>query len=144
MSAGCAEISPVLAQTGALLEQSDAVMFCVAEYAEGLPAIVGNLLEWAIAGGFLSGKRVGWINVATDSSSAQAAHQSLERTLRFAGADIVLRADIPLAATQISESGQLTIDPTKMASLVSALEHLLLLTPATLTDVSRSPKGTAT
>lgn len=131
MSAGCAGITPVLAQTGALLDQSDAVVFCVAEYAEGLPAIVGNLLEWAIAGGFLSGKRTGWINVAADSSRAQAAHDSLERTLRFAGADIALRADIPLAATQVSESGLLTIHPNQRTSLVSALEQLLL-TRATL------------
>jgi NAD(P)H-dependent FMN reductase len=142
ISAGCAGVSPALVQTGAMLGQADAVMFCVAEYAEGLPAIVGNLLEWAIAGGFLSDKRVGWVNVASGSNRARAAHESLERTLRFAGADIALRANIPLPPGRVSPAGRLT-DRAAVADLVSALERLLPISP-TSTDVSHLPEGTLT
>jgi NAD(P)H-dependent FMN reductase len=71
VSASYSVVPSRLAQTGALLEQADAVLFCVTEYAEGLPVIVGNLLEWAIAGGFLAGKRVGWINVANGTTRAR-------------------------------------------------------------------------
>lgn len=122
-AAGCSVVSPRLARTGALLDQADAVLFCITEYAEGLPAIVGNLLEWAIAGGFLAGKRVGWINVS-GATRARDAHDILERTLKFADAHIVLRCDMPLPSAQVSRAGRLA-DPTSIDAAVSALRELL-------------------
>jgi NAD(P)H-dependent FMN reductase len=125
--------SPQLRRTGALLERAGAVMFCVAEYAEGLPAMVGNLLEWAIADGFLCGKRVGWINVATGTTRARAAHDALERALRFAGAEIVTRAEVPLAVSGLTAIGRLG-DPASVDAVLTALERLL--PPPTPTDAS--------
>ena len=49
---------PCLAQNDALLKRAQAVVFCLAEYAEALPSIVAILLEWAVAVGFLTGKWV--------------------------------------------------------------------------------------
>ena len=140
VSAGCSVVSPRLAQTGALLEQADAVLFCVTEYAEGLPAIVGNLLEWAIAGGFLAGKRVGWINVANGTTRARAAHDILERTLKFAGADILLRSDVPLASAQVSPAGRLA-DTTSVDAVIAALRQLLPANPLSA-DLSRPSERT--
>ena len=73
-----------------------AVVFCVVEYVEALPSIVAILLEWVVAVGFLAGKRVGWLNPITGTRAGRAAHEGLDRALSFGGADVVLRAEIPV------------------------------------------------
>jgi NAD(P)H-dependent FMN reductase len=131
-------LPPPVRQTGAMIEGADAVLFCVAEYAEGLPAVVGNLLEWAIAYGFLSGKRVGWFNVAS-TAHVGLANEILDRALRFAGANIVLRADLPVAATQVSPIGRLA-DPKVVEAAIAALAELLA-TPPSDRPHPRHPRG---
>jgi NAD(P)H-dependent FMN reductase len=131
---------PQLRHTGVLFEQAEAAMFCIAEYAEGLPAMVGNLLEWAIADGFLCGKRVGWINVASGTRRARAAHHALERALEFAGAEIVTRADVPLTRTHLTANGLLT-DPASVDAVISALHQLLPAPPKLTAGLPGGRKG---
>jgi hypothetical protein len=61
------------------------VVFCLVEYAEALPSIVAILLECAVAGGFLAGRRVGWLNSTTGIHAGRTNHEALDRALSFAG-----------------------------------------------------------
>lgn len=106
-----------------IFDAADAVLFCVAEYAEALPSIVVNLLEWAIADGFLCGMPTGWLNLAT-GNRGRAAHAALERALSYAGADVVLRADLPVATADLSPNGRLH-DAAVSEQVLRALRQLL-------------------
>jgi NAD(P)H-dependent FMN reductase len=118
---------------GAVFHAADAVLFCVAEYAEGLPSIVVNLLEWAIADGFLCQEPTGWINLATGYGRGRAAHAALERALSYAGADLVLRVDLPMSEADLSPNGRLN-DPAVAEQLLQALRRLLLTRQPTQDD----------
>ena len=88
------------------------MVFCLAEYAEALPSIVAILLKWAVAVGFMAAKRVDWLNSITGEHAGRTAHEALDRALGLAGADVLLRAEIPVRVDVPHTTGSLA-GPTK-------------------------------
>jgi chromate reductase, NAD(P)H dehydrogenase (quinone) len=72
------------------LAATDAVLFCVPEYAGTMPGAFKNLLDWAVGGGELDGKPVAWINASSrlNPEAGRGAHQALRTVLGYTGADI--------------------------------------------------------
>ncbi|WP_370933182.1 NADPH-dependent FMN reductase [Amycolatopsis sp. cg13] len=106
---------------------ADGVLFCTPEYAGGLPGSFKNLLDWTIGGGEMYGKPVAWINassVAAPTGGADA-HESLRKTLTYAGTRIVddACARIPIPR-QAVENGAL-IDPDLRGRVAVAVRRLV-------------------
>ena len=77
-----------------------------------------------MAVGFLAGKRVGWLNPITGTRAGHAAHEGLDRALSFGGADVVLRAEIPVTPRRHHTNASLA-GPTMREHLAAALHQLL-------------------
>ncbi len=69
----------------AVLAAADAYLFCTPEYAGDLPGSFKNLLDWAVGGGEVYEKPVGWINASGAPNGAADAHASLGRVLGYLG-----------------------------------------------------------
>jgi NAD(P)H-dependent FMN reductase/NADP-dependent 3-hydroxy acid dehydrogenase YdfG len=102
-------VPPVVAEMRGGIRRADAVLICTPEYAGALPAALKNVLEWTIGDGSLDRKPVAWINAAGPAAPTGGAdaHGSLEKVLRYAGADIVDEAcaRIPIARSMVDDSG---------------------------------------
>ena len=72
------------------LGATDAVLFCVPEYAGTVPRAFKNLLDWAVGRGELYGKPVAWINASSRPSpeAGRGAHQAVRTVLGYTGADL--------------------------------------------------------
>jgi len=95
----------LLSATCARLDASDAVLFCVPEYAGALPGSFKNLLDWTLGGGTY-GKPVAWINTSAGLGAIDA-HESLRRVLERTGTDIVdtACAHIPVRSQMVGADG---------------------------------------
>jgi chromate reductase len=95
----------------AAIEAADMVVFCTPEYAGTLPGTLKNLLDWTVGGTQLSGRPVGWINVAA-AGRGGGATRTLETVLGYVGADIVAAAclSVPIAREALDEAGRV-VDP---------------------------------
>jgi chromate reductase len=65
---------------------ADALLFCVPEYAHGVPGSLKNALDWLVGGSEMPGKPVASLNASPRSTHAQA---SLAETLRTMSAHVV-------------------------------------------------------
>lgn len=86
-------LHPAVTDLRAQLKRADAVLFSTPEYAGALPGSFKNLLDWTV-GGEMYQKPVGWINVSSPASPAQAAdaYGSLRKVLGYLGAQMVEEA----------------------------------------------------
>jgi len=98
-------LHPAVDELRARLDASDAVLFCVPEYAGALPGSFKNLLDWTVGGGTY-GKPVAWINTSAGSGAIDA-HESLRRVLERTGTDIVdtACAHIPVRRQMVRADG---------------------------------------
>jgi NAD(P)H-dependent FMN reductase len=91
------------------LHSADALLICTPEYAGAIPAVLKNLLEWTIGDASTYRKPVAWINASSPAAPTGGAdaHESLEKVLRYAHAEIVSDACIRIELTrqQVGESG---------------------------------------
>jgi chromate reductase, NAD(P)H dehydrogenase (quinone) len=98
-----------VAQMRDAMHASDALLICTPEYAGAMPGVLKTLLEWTIGDASTYGKPVAWINASSPAAPTGGAdaHESLEKVLRYAGADIVSDACIRLELTrqQVGPSG---------------------------------------
>ncbi|WP_425388674.1 NADPH-dependent FMN reductase [Amycolatopsis jejuensis] len=120
-------LPPPVAALRAAIGAADAILFCTPEYAGGLPGSFKNLLDWTIGGGEMYGKPVAWINassIAAPTGGADA-HESLRKTLTYAGTRIVddacVRIPIP---RQVVEDGAL-VDPDLRGRIAVAVRRLV-------------------
>jgi chromate reductase, NAD(P)H dehydrogenase (quinone) len=95
----------------ARIAAAGALLFCTPEYAGTLPGSLKNLLDWTVGGTQLSGRPVGWINVAA-AGRGGGATRTLETVLGYVGADIVAAAclSVPIAREALDEAGRV-VDP---------------------------------
>ena len=104
------------------------MLFSTPEYAGALPGSFKNLLDWAVGGGEIYEKPVGWINASALGGAADA-YESLGIVLRYAGTRIVEEAcvHIPLEHRAIGPDG-LVADPAIRAQLAEVLTVLAAAT----------------
>jgi chromate reductase len=123
-----AQVPDAVAQMRAAMHAADALLICTPEYAGAMPAVLKNLLEWTIGDASTYKKPVAWINASSPAAPTGGgdAHESLEKVLRYAGADIVSSACIRVELTRkhIGPSG-LVEDPAAKDAIAGALAELV-------------------
>jgi chromate reductase, NAD(P)H dehydrogenase (quinone) len=116
-----AQVPDAVAQMRAAMHAADALLICTPEYAGAMPAVLKNLLEWTIGDASTYRKPVAWINASSPAAPTGGAdaHESLEKVLRYAHADIVKSACFRLVLTRqdIAESGLVEDDDARRAML---------------------------
>jgi len=102
------------------LQASDRVLISSPEYAHGVPGVLKNALDWAVASGELHGKPVALLNASPRSVHAQA---SLKETLAVMTASLIPEASITvsLRSNKVDEASIIS-DPEISRALCSALE----------------------
>jgi chromate reductase len=97
-----APVPAAVAQLREAVKSADALLICTPEYAGAMPAVLKNLLEWTIGDASTYQKPVAWINASSPAAPTGGAdaHESLEKVLRYASADIVDGACIRLELTR--------------------------------------------
>jgi NAD(P)H-dependent FMN reductase len=110
-------LPPPVVDLRAQLGAVDAVLFCTPEYAGTLPGSFKNLLDWAVGGGELYEKPVGWINVSAHGSGTGATG-TLGVVLGYCGCRIVedACAQVPVARSDVGDNGEVA-DPDLVARL---------------------------
>jgi NAD(P)H-dependent FMN reductase len=93
----------------AAMHGADALLICTPEYAGAMPGVLKNLLEWTIGDASTYRKPVAWINASSPAAPTGGAdaHESLEKVLRYAHADIAQDACVRIELTRqdVGESG---------------------------------------
>jgi chromate reductase, NAD(P)H dehydrogenase (quinone) len=122
------EVPAPVAEMRAAVGSADAILICTPEYAGAMPAVLKNLLEWTIGDAGTYGKPVAWLNVsgAAAPTGGADAHDSLQKVLRYAGAEIVDEAcaRIPLSRQQVGATG-IVEDEAARGGIASALGRLV-------------------
>lgn len=121
-----AEPPAAVARLRAAIKDCAALLFCVPEYAGGLPGSFKNLLDWTIGDdrtGSIYGKPVAWINASP--RGAVHAHDSLRTVLGYAHAVIVEAAcaEIPVIAAMVG-ADEMISDAAARAQIGGAVEAL--------------------
>jgi chromate reductase len=111
------------ARLRALLDESDAVLFCTPEYAGTLPGAFKNLLDWTVGGGMYE-KPVGFIN-ASPMGAATGAHHTLRTVLGYINAILVegACAQIPVRRDAVGSDGTVA-DPQLRAAIAAVVTVL--------------------
>jgi chromate reductase, NAD(P)H dehydrogenase (quinone) len=121
------EVAAPVAEMRAHMHAADALLICTPEYAGAMPGVLKTLLEWTIGDASTYGKPVAWINASSPAAPTGGAdaHESLEKVLRYAGADIVTEActRIELTRAQLDPSG-LIEDEAVRSQIAQALATL--------------------
>ena len=114
--------NPAVAALYAAVDQADAFLFAVPEYAHGVPGAFKNLLDWVVGHENFAGKPTALINVAPRAFHANA---SLREILTTMAAGIVAQAcvTLPLAGKSWETAG-IRADSTCRERLEVALEAL--------------------
>jgi chromate reductase, NAD(P)H dehydrogenase (quinone) len=114
-----AQVPEAVAEMRAAMHSADALLICTPEYAGAMPAVLKNLLEWTIGDASTYRKPVAWINASSPAAPTGGAdaHESLEKVLRYAHADIVGDACIRVQLTrqQVGDSGLVEDDAARRA-----------------------------
>jgi NAD(P)H-dependent FMN reductase len=89
----------------ATCELAPALLFCVPEYAFGIPGAFKNALDWTVGSGALNRKPVTVLSVAAVGRGGHV-RQALDLVLRALGADVVHRS-VPVAASDRDGDGEI-------------------------------------
>ena len=81
-------LPPAVAELRARIDEADALLFSIPEYAGALPGSFKNLLDWCVGGIEINEKPVGWVNVANEGRGRNA-HDQLRIVLGYVNAHIV-------------------------------------------------------
>jgi len=103
------------------IQQADAVLICIPEYAFGVPGSFKNALDWTVGSGEFSQKPVAYITAA---SVGERAHESLGYTLTAMGSVITGSLRIPFIRAKLTPEGTLK-DPALQESLREVVNALL-------------------
>lgn len=107
------------------LKDADAVLICTPEYANGVPGVLKNALDWVVGTGEFWHMPVATISASPAATGGENAHTSLRLTLGIMDANLVEGAmlRIPTVSKKIDASGAL-IDPETRAALKTVMEKL--------------------
>lgn len=109
------------------LKEADAVLICTPEYANGVPGVLKNALDWIVSSGEFMNKPTAVISASPTPMGGDKAHASLLLTLRMMTARIVEGATlmIPQITVKLNQEGVLADSETKLKlrNLLIALEQ---------------------
>lgn len=96
----------------AQLKQADAVIICTPEYANGVPGVLKNALDWIVSSGEFINKPTAVISASPNPLGGDKAHASLLLTLAMMNAAVVKggRLLVPFVRSKVSSEGVIT-DP---------------------------------
>ncbi len=102
---------------------ADAVVFCIPEYAFGVPGALKNALDWTVSSTAFSDKPVALITAA---SNGEKAHAAMSLTLGALGSRISTETKllVPFIKTKLDEKGRVT-DPDLLNSIQRIIQALL-------------------
>jgi NAD(P)H-dependent FMN reductase len=105
------------------LSVADAVLFCIPEYAFGVPGALKNALDWTVSSTIFSDKPVALITAA---SNGEKAHASMALTLTALGSSISeeTKLHIPFIKTKLDDKGQ--INDLNILNSIKWVIHALL------------------
>ena len=101
----------------AQLKQADAVIICTPEYANGVPGVLKNALDWIVSSGEFMNKPTAVISASPNPLGGDKAHASLLLTLTMMTASIVEdgRLMVPFVRSKVSSEGVITDSSTAQA-----------------------------
>jgi chromate reductase, NAD(P)H dehydrogenase (quinone) len=101
-------LPPSVQDLRAAVRGADAILFCTPEYAGALPGSFKNALDWTIGDEHprsIFQKPVAWINASAHSTGATDAHDSLEKVLAYAHAEVITDACVRIPVTRQAIGG---------------------------------------
>jgi len=115
----------VVVDLRARIHEADALLVCTPEYIHALPAVLKNLLEWAVSSGVWVGKPTAAWSVSPSLEGGARAQASLVHTLEVMSAKVIHQASLclTLARTGLDSEGRLQ-DPAQVGFLRLALAEL--------------------
>jgi chromate reductase, NAD(P)H dehydrogenase (quinone) len=107
------------------LKEADGVLICTPEYANGVPGVLKNALDWIVSSGEFMYKPTAVISASPSQMGGEKAHASLLLTLTIMTAKIVEGGTltIPFVTKKVNPEGEVT-DPATAQSLRSLLDSL--------------------
>lgn len=106
------------------IQEADAVLFCIPEYAFGVPGALKNAIDWTVSSTAFSDKPVALITAA---SGGENAHAAFSLTLSAIGSKISEDGKLLISfiRTKLNESGEVKDSATlnSIRSLINALIH---------------------
>ncbi|BBH19113.1 FMN reductase [Paenibacillus baekrokdamisoli] len=101
--------SAAVADLRAKLKHADAVVICTPEYANGVPGVLKNALDWIVSSGELMNKPVAAISASPNPLGGDKALASLLLTLTIMSAVIVDSAtmSVPFIRSKLSTEGMI-------------------------------------
>ena len=116
-------IPPVVNNFIELIANADGILFCIPEYAFGVPGALKNALDWTVSSTAFTDKPVALITAA---SSGDKAHAALSLTLSALGTKMPAGSSllIPFIRTKINGEGKVT-DPVLLQSLQLIVNSLI-------------------
>ncbi|MFC5649234.1 NADPH-dependent FMN reductase [Paenibacillus solisilvae] len=115
----------------AQLKLADAVILCTPEYANGVPGVLKNALDWIVSSGEFVHKPTAVISASPNPLGGDKAHASLLLTLTMMTASIVEngRLMVPFVRSKVSSEGVITDSSTAVACtlMLQSLEQSIHL-----------------
>ncbi|WP_240343983.1 NADPH-dependent FMN reductase [Paenibacillus sp. SYP-B3998] len=100
---------PVAVQTWRdQLKWADGVILCTPEYANGVPGVLKNALDWIVSSGEFVDKPTVVISASPLQTGGEKAHTSLLLTLEMMTANITGKLTVPLVNQKVNEAYVIT------------------------------------
>ncbi|WP_282938266.1 NADPH-dependent FMN reductase [Paenibacillus sp. RC67] len=107
------------------LQEADGVILCTPEYANGVPGVLKNALDWIVSSGEFLDKPTAIISASPLATGGKVAHASLVLTLQMMTAKLFDggQLSIPLIYKKLNEQGEFTDEATveEIKALLQAL-----------------------
>lgn len=99
------------------VREADGILICSPEYAQGVPGVLKNALDWLVSSGDLENKPLALINASPNYLGASQAQASLILILSTMGANVLEGATISVASVRgkLSANGEIIDAETKRA-----------------------------
>ncbi|MDM5188683.1 NAD(P)H-dependent oxidoreductase [Bacillus sp. DX4.1] len=100
-----------------MLDESHALIICTPEYAQGVPGVLKNALEWLVSSAELYKKPVAVITASPSITGGDKAHESLLLTLGMLDTTVVKSGSllVPSVRTKFNDDATVTDESTKQA-----------------------------
>jgi NAD(P)H-dependent FMN reductase len=109
-----------------MLAESHALIICTPEYAQGVPGVLKNALDWLVSSAALYKKPVATITASPSLTGGDKAHASLLLTLGMLDTTVVEGGSIliPTVRTKFSDDAIVTDEGTKQA-LITLMNNIV-------------------